>query len=159
MHTSTTVESETLMDTTRQAVDRAIYQMRNNVQQVGERGERLDAMQERTDDLATQANSFRRGANRLRKQMWWKDMKMRLYIILGIIVLLVIITVSSGQDTRAQSTCARDTDIAQLLHPANEPHDQTISLRNEERRREDNGSRVLGLSGFASSCCVAPVRV
>lgn len=30
-----------------------------------------------TDNLAVSAQGFRRGANRVRKQMWWKDMKMR----------------------------------------------------------------------------------
>ncbi|KAB8295036.1 hypothetical protein EYC80_006979 [Monilinia laxa] len=41
--------------------------------------------------LAVSAQGFRRGANRVRKQMWWKDMKMRMCLILGIIILLVII--------------------------------------------------------------------
>lgn len=34
-----------------------------------------------TDNLATSAQGFRRGANRVRKAMWWKDMKMRILII------------------------------------------------------------------------------
>jgi vesicle-associated membrane protein 4 len=41
--------------------------------------------------LAVSAQGFRRGANKVRKQMWWKDMKMRLLIIGGIIILIVII--------------------------------------------------------------------
>ena len=43
------------------------------------------------DTLAVSAQGFRRGANRVRKQMWWKDMKMRLCLIGGVIILLVII--------------------------------------------------------------------
>jgi vesicle-associated membrane protein 4 len=43
--------------------------------------------------LAQSAQGFRRGANRVRKQMWWKDMKMRMCIVIGIIILLVIIIV------------------------------------------------------------------
>ncbi|KPI37801.1 uncharacterized protein AB675_137 [Cyphellophora attinorum] len=39
------------------------------------------------------SSSFRRGANRVRKQMWWKDMKMRMCLIVGIIILLVVIIV------------------------------------------------------------------
>jgi len=46
-----------------------------------------------TDHLAVSAQGFRRGANRVRKQMWWKDMKMRMCIAVGIIILLVIIIV------------------------------------------------------------------
>jgi vesicle-associated membrane protein 4 len=43
------------------------------------------------DNLAVSAQGFRRGANRVRKQMWWKDMKMRLCLIGGVIILLVVI--------------------------------------------------------------------
>ena len=78
-------------------IDGAVNQMKTNIQSVGQRGERLDALQDKTDNLATQANGFRRGANRVRKQMWWKDMKMRMCIIVGIIVLLVVIIVPSGK--------------------------------------------------------------
>jgi Synaptobrevin len=40
--------------------------MRDNINKVSARGER-------TDNLATSAQGFRRGANRVRKNMWWKD--------------------------------------------------------------------------------------
>jgi len=71
--------------------------MQRNIHKASERGERLDSLQDKTDALATQANGFRRGANRVRKQMWWKDMKMRMCIIIGIIILLVVIIVPSGK--------------------------------------------------------------
>lgn len=71
--------------------------MRENINKVSQRGERLDALQDKTDNLAVSAQGFRRGANRVRKQMWWKDMKMRMCIIAGIIILLVIIIVPSGK--------------------------------------------------------------
>jgi hypothetical protein len=70
--------------------------MRDNINKVSERGARLDSLQDKTDNLAVSAQGFRRGANRVRKQMWWKDMKMRMCIIIGIIILLVIIIVPSG---------------------------------------------------------------
>jgi len=71
--------------------------MRDNINKVSQRGERLDALQDKTDNLAVSAQGFRRGANRVRKQMWWKDMKMRIWIIVGIIVLLIVIIVPSGK--------------------------------------------------------------
>jgi vesicle-associated membrane protein 4 len=43
--------------------------MRENITKVAERGERLDALQDKTDNLAVSAQGFRRGANRVRKQM------------------------------------------------------------------------------------------
>lgn len=71
--------------------------MRSNIIGVSERGERLDALQDKTDNLAVSAQGFRRGANRVRKQMWWKDMKMRVCLIVCIIILLVVIIVPSGK--------------------------------------------------------------
>lgn len=73
-------------------IDDTVGIMRDNITKVAERGERLDALQDKTDNLAVSAQGFRRGANRVRKQMW-KDMKMRLFIGLGIIVLLLIIII------------------------------------------------------------------
>ena len=90
-------KKNSLTEELKKEIDQAVGQMRNNITKVGERGERLDNLQDKTDNLATQANGFRRGANRVRKQMWWKDMKMRICIIVGIIVLLVIIIVPSGK--------------------------------------------------------------
>jgi len=76
-------------------IDSTVGIMRDNINKVSERGARLDSLQDKTDNLATSAQGFRRGANRVRKAMWWKDMKMRMCIIAGIIILLVIIIVPS----------------------------------------------------------------
>jgi vesicle-associated membrane protein 4 len=75
--------------------------MQDNLNKASQRGDRLDALQDKTDNLATSAQGFRRGANRVRKQMWWKDMKMRICIIVGIIILLIIIIVPSGKSALA----------------------------------------------------------
>ncbi|KAL6710844.1 Vesicle membrane receptor protein (v-SNARE) [Coniothyrium glycines] len=76
-------------------IDSTVGIMRDNINKVSERGARLDSLQDKTDNLAVSAQGFRRGANRVRKQMWWKDMKMRMCLIAGIIILLVIIIVPS----------------------------------------------------------------
>ncbi|KAF2839832.1 synaptobrevin [Patellaria atrata CBS 101060] len=81
-------------------IDSTVGIMRDNINKVSERGERLDSLQDKTDNLAVSAQGFRRGANRVRKQMWWKDMKMRMWLILGIVILLVIIIVPSVVATR-----------------------------------------------------------
>jgi len=74
-----------------QQIDDTVGIMRENINKVADRGERLDSLQDKTDNLAVSAQGFRRGANRVRKQMWWKDMKMRMCIVVGIIILLLII--------------------------------------------------------------------
>jgi len=67
--------------------------MTDNVNKLAQRGERLDVLQDKTDNLAQSAHGFRRGANRVRKQMWWKDMKMRMCLIGGIIILILVIVI------------------------------------------------------------------
>ena len=79
--------------------------MQDNLNKASQRGDRLDALQDKTDNLATSAQGFRRGANRVRKQMWWKDMKMRICIIVGIIILLIVIIVPSGKDILLSPSC------------------------------------------------------
>jgi vesicle-associated membrane protein 4 len=81
-------------------IDSTVGIMRDNINKVSERGARLDSLQDKTDNLATSAQGFRRGANRVRKQMWWKDMKMRMCLIAGIIILLIIIIVPSVMATK-----------------------------------------------------------
>jgi len=74
-------------------IDDTVGVMRENINKVSQRGENLNSLQDKTDNLAVSAQGFRRGANRVRKQMWWKDMKMRMCLIIGIIILLVVIIV------------------------------------------------------------------
>jgi vesicle-associated membrane protein 4 len=80
-----------------QQIDDTVGVMRDNINKVSQRGEQLDSLQDKTDNLAVSAQGFRRGANRVRKQMWWKDMKMRMCLIVGIVILLVIIIVPAGK--------------------------------------------------------------
>jgi len=74
-------------------IDDTVGVMRENIKNVSQRGERLDSLQDKTDNLAVSAQGFRRGANRVRKQMWWKDVKMRMCLIAGIVLLLIVIIV------------------------------------------------------------------
>ena len=71
--------------------------MKKNLESVAQRGEHIDQLQDKSENLNQSAQGFRRGANRVRKQMWWKNMKMRIWIIVGIIVLLLIIIIPSGE--------------------------------------------------------------
>ncbi|KAJ5263347.1 Synaptobrevin [Penicillium angulare] len=81
-------------------IDDTVGVMRENINKVSQRGERLDSLQDKTDNLAVSAQGFRRGANRVRKQMWWKDMKMRVCLVICVIILLVVIIVPSVLATK-----------------------------------------------------------
>ncbi|KAK2590877.1 Vesicle membrane receptor protein (v-SNARE) [Conoideocrella luteorostrata] len=93
---ATQSKSEAQMQNIQATLDDTTQKMHQNVNSIAARGERLDNLQDKTDNLAVSAQGFRRGANRVRKQMWWKDMKMRMCIIVGIIILLLIIIIPSG---------------------------------------------------------------
>ncbi|EPZ36580.1 hypothetical protein ROZALSC1DRAFT_27790 [Rozella allomycis CSF55] len=55
--------------------------MQNNIQLVMDRGEQLESLQTKTDNLQQGALQFKKGANNLRKQMWWKNMKKLVFAI------------------------------------------------------------------------------
>jgi vesicle-associated membrane protein 4 len=63
---------------------------------MGERGDHLNILDDKVTDLSNSARLFRTGANRVRKQMWWKDMRMRMCLFVFVAVLLVVIIVPSG---------------------------------------------------------------
>ncbi|OSD07995.1 synaptobrevin, partial [Trametes coccinea BRFM310] len=69
-----------------QQIDDTVGIMRENITKVAERGERLDQLQDKTDNLAVSAQGFRRGANRVRK--------MRIIIGVAIAIIVIIIVVS-----------------------------------------------------------------
>ncbi|KAJ6564927.1 synaptobrevin [Mycena vulgaris] len=81
-------------------IDDTVGIMRDNIMKVTERNERIDALQEKTEHLAESAQGFRHSANRVRKKMWWKDMKMRLIIGAAIAVIITIIVVSVVKATK-----------------------------------------------------------
>ncbi|KAF9925194.1 hypothetical protein FBU30_004974 [Linnemannia zychae] len=76
-----------------QQVNDVVGIMQQNIDSVRDRGEKLDTLQHKTTDLEQGAVQFRKGASGVRRQMWWKNMKWRLIVAIGIILLLVIIIV------------------------------------------------------------------
>ncbi|KAF9042788.1 synaptobrevin, partial [Hymenopellis radicata] len=83
-------------------IDDTVGIMRENITKVAERGERLDSLQDKTDNLAVSAQGFRRGANRVRKNMWYVYYPLQMRIIIGvaIAVIIVIIVVSIVKATQ-----------------------------------------------------------
>ncbi|KAL3897499.1 MAG: hypothetical protein SGCHY_003375 [Lobulomycetales sp.] len=75
-------------------VDEVIGVMQNNIDKVVTRGEKLDALQDKTDDLQQGAMQFKKGATKVRKQMWWKDMKLKMIIVLIIVIIVVILAIA-----------------------------------------------------------------
>lgn len=65
--------------------------LKDNINKVMERGERLDDLIGKTDDLQATADSFQRTSSRVARKMWWKNTKMM--IIIGVVVLAIIVLI------------------------------------------------------------------
>ncbi|KAJ9073925.1 Vesicle membrane receptor protein (v-SNARE) [Entomophthora muscae] len=74
-----------------QQVDEVVGIMQDNVEKVMEKQERLETLNDKADALNDNSMQFKRGANKVRKAMWWKDLKLK--IIIGVIVLIIIIAI------------------------------------------------------------------
>ncbi|KAL1919720.1 uncharacterized protein VTP21DRAFT_1651 [Calcarisporiella thermophila] len=67
--------------------------MQDNINKVMQRGDNLEDLATKTDNLHATSSQFRRGAHALRRRMWWKDFRMWILIGIVVIVLLIIIIV------------------------------------------------------------------
>ncbi|XP_022085221.1 vesicle-associated membrane protein 4-like [Acanthaster planci] len=72
-------------------VNEVVEIMHDNIGKVLDRGERLDDLQEKSDDLAYSASMFRVSAKGLRSHFWWQECKMRLLLLIVVVVILLII--------------------------------------------------------------------
>lgn len=71
--------------------------MVQNIDSILQRGERLDLLVDKTDTLAGQAYAFRRGARSVRRQQWWKNMRiMALSGVVGLLLLYLFIAQFCG---------------------------------------------------------------
>lgn len=79
--------------------------MHENVHSLLQRGEQLETLQNKTENLNSNAAQFKRGANKVRKQMWWKNMKMNLIIgaVVVTIVLVVVVALLAGNQTHTSN--------------------------------------------------------
>ncbi|KAJ3064939.1 hypothetical protein HDU98_011666, partial [Podochytrium sp. JEL0797] len=66
-------------------VNEVIGMMHNNIEKVMARGEKLESLQNKTDDLQQGALQFKKGAN--------KDLKMKMIIAAIVIIIIIIIVV------------------------------------------------------------------
>lgn len=75
-------------------VDQVVDVMRDNVNKVLERDVKLGELDARAENLEAASNSFATSAKRVRKKMWWENLKMKL-IIGGVVlaILIIIITI------------------------------------------------------------------
>ncbi|PCH38932.1 VAMP/synaptobrevin-like protein [Wolfiporia cocos MD-104 SS10] len=68
--------------------------MVQNVEQILSRGERIELLVDKTDNMASQATAFRRGARTVRRSMWWKNKRV---VGLSFVVGLVLVWILAAQ--------------------------------------------------------------
>ncbi|XP_028773102.1 vesicle-associated membrane protein 722-like [Neltuma alba] len=68
--------------------------MMENIEKVLDRGEKIELLVDRTENLRSQAQDFRQQGTKIRRKMWFQNMKVKL-IVLAIIVLLIFVIVFS----------------------------------------------------------------
>ncbi|CAH1246883.1 vesicle-associated membrane protein 7-like [Branchiostoma lanceolatum] len=66
--------------------------MSQNIEKVLARGDRLDDLMEKTDDLEASADTFKKTARRVKKKYFWKNAKMMIILSVVVLVVLVILT-------------------------------------------------------------------
>lgn len=63
-----------------------------NVEKVLERGEKLEEVQARTEELAASSRAFHVSARKVRRGMWWRSVKPVL-VVAGVVIVAITIVV------------------------------------------------------------------
>lgn len=72
--------------------------MMENIEKVLDRGEKIELLVDKTENLRSQAQDFRQQGTKIRRKMWWENMKIKL-IVMGIIIailLMIILSICPG---------------------------------------------------------------
>lgn len=80
--------------------------MTENIERVLERGERIDLLVDKTDQLGHNARDFRVRSRGLRRRMWWKNVKLMVLLAL-VVIFLVYLFVGFGCGLPGWSRCLR----------------------------------------------------
>lgn len=65
--------------------------MTQNIEKVIERGDRLDDLMDKTEELEASAANFQRTSRKISKRYWWRNKKMTIIIVCVSIVVVVVI--------------------------------------------------------------------
>jgi len=78
--------------------------MTENIERVLERGERIDLLVDKTDRLGGSAREFRVRSKGLRRQMWWKNVKLMALLVV-VVIFLIYLFVGFGCGLPGWSNC------------------------------------------------------
>ncbi|CAL4066972.1 unnamed protein product, partial [Meganyctiphanes norvegica] len=103
---------------TRKQVDEVVDIMKTNVERINERGENLQNLEEKANKLEMSASKFQTTSGKVKRKMWWKNLKMMLIlgaVVIAVIVIIILATVPMGGSSSSDGggnnpTNAPDTD-------------------------------------------------
>ena len=128
---TTQAGKEDAITNTQQEIDNVKGIMTENIERVLERGERIDLLVDKTDRLGVGAHDFRMRSRSLKRQMWWKNMK--LMVMLGVVVvflLYLLIGAGCGLPGKYRAVCrwAKILMVSQGGHGASGPQARTDDI-------------------------------
>ena len=68
--------------------------MMDNIEKVLDRGEKIELLVDKTENLRFQADNFHRTGRALRRRMWWQNLKMKLVFAAIVLVVVLILFLS-----------------------------------------------------------------
>ncbi|KAG0002115.1 Vesicle-associated membrane protein [Entomortierella chlamydospora] len=78
--------------------------MVHNIERVLERGERIELLVDKTDNLNHQAYAFKKRSTALKRAMWWKNIKLMM-VLTAVIIFLVYIIICAACGFPFWSSC------------------------------------------------------
>ena len=88
----------------RKEIDSVKDIMTENIERVLERGERIDLLVDKTDRLGGSARDFRVRSRGLRRQMWWKNVRIMVLLVV-VVIFLIYLFVGFGCGLPAWGRC------------------------------------------------------
>ncbi|XP_076471060.1 vesicle-associated membrane protein 8-like [Babylonia areolata] len=86
-------------------VSEVTHLLKQNVEKVVERGEKIDDLQSRSEELQSSATHFKRRSGQMRRKMCWQNCRMNciiaavVFVIIAVIVIIVLVTVKPWEDS------------------------------------------------------------
>lgn len=74
--------------------------MKQNINKVQERGDNIDTLQDKADQVTQSAIDFNRVAAKARKRMMWENNKWRIMIV--VVIILIIVAIAVGKSSKQQ---------------------------------------------------------
>ncbi|KAK9467940.1 synaptobrevin-domain-containing protein [Lipomyces arxii] len=90
----------------RQEISQVQDIMHQNIERVIDRGERISTLVDKTDNMNQAAFAFRRRSTALRREMWWKNKRLVVLIIIALIF-LVYVLIGFGCGLPSWQNCTR----------------------------------------------------